>query len=137
MIDIRPYLSFEGTCKEALEFYLKVLGGKMAWMMTYAESPMAKMVPPDQGHKVIHARIEVEGQTIAAADTPPGRYVKPQGFWISIDIEDPERAQKIFDELGAGGQVVVPMAETFWAKRFGMFYDKYGTPWMVNCGKQP
>jgi PhnB protein len=66
-------------------------------------------------------------------DAPPQFASKPQGFCVSIQVDDPAKAERIFGELSEGGVVQMPIRETFWARRFGMLIDKFGTPWMVNC----
>ena len=132
---LNPYLSFDGRCQSALEFYAKTLAGKVVMSMTWGESPMAKDMPPEWGKKIIHATLDVAGQTIGASDAPPDRYEKPQGFNVTLDFDKPEEAERIFKLLSENGAVTMPIQETFWARRFAMFIDQFGTPWMINCGK--
>lgn len=128
-------LSFDGRCEEALAFYAKLLGGKILMKMTWGESPMAQHVPPEFAKKIIHATLAVGEQTIGGADSPPGRYQKPQGTWVTLDLDTPEEAERLYAALKDGGTEFMPLAETFWARRFGMLVDRFGTPWMLNCGK--
>jgi PhnB protein len=130
-----PYLSFNGQCAEAFRYYEKVLGGKVIMKMTWGESPMAKETPADWGGKIMHAHFEVDGHSIAGADAPPGQYSKPQGICVTLDITDPAEADTVFESLADGGSVQMAIQETFWAKRFGIATDKFGIPWMINCGK--
>jgi PhnB protein len=132
---LNPHLSFDGRCEEALRFYESCLGGKISFLMTYEKTPMAKMVPPEWAGKVIHATFTVGGQVIGAADAPPPHYRKPQGFAVTIDADDPAEAERVFRALAEKGEVTMPLQETFWARRFGMLTDGFGTPWMINCGK--
>ncbi|HVC09171.1 MAG TPA: VOC family protein [Elusimicrobiota bacterium] len=137
---ITPHLSFNGTCEEAFKFYAKCLGGKIAFLMRYGESPMAKNAPKewpaDWGNKVIHARLTAGGQEFAGADAPPDYYYTPQGYSVTLEVDNAQEAEKIFKALSEGARSVhMPLQETFWALRFGMFVDRYGTPWMINCGK--
>jgi PhnB protein len=132
---VNPYLNFNGTCDEALTFYEKSLGGKTLMKMTWGDSPMAKDIPADWGKKVIHATFVLDGQEIGAADSPPGRYEKPQGFAVTLNIDDAAEAERAFKALSDGANVQMPIQETFWAQRFGMLVDRFGTPWMINCGK--
>lgn len=134
-MQINPYLTFNGQCEEALRFYEKCLGAKIAMMMTYGESPMASQVPPAWSGKILHATLALGDQTLGAADVPTGDYQKPQGFSVTLNIEEPSEAHRIFETLVEGGTVQVPLQETFWALRFGMLIDQFGTPWMINCGK--
>jgi PhnB protein len=85
--------------------------------------------------KILQARLVVGDAVLMASDAPPGHYSKPQGFSVSIQINDTARAEAIFRALADGGTVTMPFAETFWAARFGMLVDKFGTPWMVNCDR--
>ena len=131
----QAHLNFNGQCEEAFQFYSKVLGGNVLMMMPFEGSPMADEVPPAWRKKILHATIQVGDQIVMGADASPERYQKPQGFSVSIDLADPAEAERIFQALSANAQVQMPLQETFWAQRFGMLTDRYGTPWMVNCGK--
>jgi PhnB protein len=130
-----PYLSFNGQCEEAFKFYQKILGGKILMMMTYADSPMAAQAPAGMGRKVIHATFALDDQTLSGADVPPDRYRQPQGFSVVANLDTAVAADRIFSALSENGEVQMPIQETFWALRFGMLVDRFGTPWMINCGK--
>lgn len=112
---LNPYRPFDGRCQSALEFYAKIIGGKILMSMTRGESPMAKQMPPDWGKKIIHATFEVAGQTLGAADSPPGYYQKPQGFSVTLDFDKPEEGDGIFKLLSEKGAVTMPIQETFLA----------------------
>jgi PhnB protein len=133
---LSPYLTFDGDCETALKFYAKHLGGKIEMMMTWGESPMGAKMTPDMGKKIIHATFSLDGQTIGASDSPVGYYQKPQGFSVTLDVKTPDEAERVFKALSEKGAVTMELAETFWAKRFAMFTDQFGTPWMINCGKE-
>jgi PhnB protein len=130
-----PYLGFDGTCADAFRFYARVLHGEIGMLMTYGESPEADRVGPDQRDRIMHAHMTVGGESLMGGDAPKGNYSRPAGFCVSIDVPEEAEAERIFGELSEGGHVQMPLGETFWAKRFGMFIDRYGTPWMVNCAK--
>jgi len=134
-VNVSPYLSFNGNCKQAFQFYEKSLGGKIVFSMTYGESPMAGQTPPEQQNRIMHTSLVVGGHTIAGADAPPQHFSKPQGFCVTLSISDEAEAERVFNALSEGANVQMPMQETFWAKRFGMLIDQFGTPWMVNCEK--
>lgn len=134
-MQLNPYLSFNGQCEAAFQFYERCLGGKIAFTMTYAETPMAKQVPADWQKKIIHSRLMMGEQALMGGDPPPDRYEKPQGFSLSISVDDPAEAERIFTALSEKGMVHMPIQETFWARRFGMVVDQFGTPWMINCEK--
>jgi PhnB protein len=131
-LKLNPYLSFDGQCEEAFEFYARCLGGKIEAMMRYGESPMAEHVPPQRHERILHALLVVGDQVLMGADVP-GRYGKPQGFSVSLQIDDPDEAERIFNALSENGTVTMPLERTFWAERFGMLVDRFGIPWMVNC----
>jgi len=132
-MQLQPYLHFNGDCETAFKYYERVLGGKIEAMMTHAGTPAEQHVPAEWRDKILHARLVVGDAVLMASDSPPGHYQKPQGFTVSIQINDTARAEAIFRGLADGGTVTMPFAETFWAARFGMLVDKFGTPWMVNC----
>ncbi len=134
-MDTNIYLHFDGNCEEAFKFYEKVLGAKIQTVFRFEGSPAASEVPAEMGNKVLHGRITIGDKTIMGSDAPPGRYSKPRGFSINIDSKDVAEAERVFKALGEGGQVHMPIAETFWAKRFGMLVDKFEIPWMVNVEK--
>jgi PhnB protein len=132
-VNIHPYLSFSGNCEEAFSFYATCLGGTVGDLFRYGGSPMAGEVGPDWQNKVMHGNIVIHGQTLMGADMMGPQYQQPQGFSLSIQLKDTAEAERIFAELSRGGTVQMPIAETFWAARFGACVDRFGTPWTVNC----
>jgi len=132
---INPYLFFAGNCKEAFEFYAKVLNGKIEAMLPHAGTPAEEHVPAEWRDKIMHAYLKAGDNILMASDAAPA-YQKPmQGISVSIQIPEPKEAERVFKELSEGGNITMPMDETFFAQRFGMLTDKFGTPWMVNCPK--
>ena len=136
-MQINPYLLFNGQCEAAFKFYERVLGGKIDAMMTHAGTPAEQHVPPEWRSKIIHARLIVGDQVLMASDAPPDRFEKPQGFSVSLQIDKPADAERIFKALAENGTVQMPFQQTFWAFRFGMCVDRFGIPWMINCEKAP
>jgi PhnB protein len=133
VMQINPYLSFNGKCETAFKFYEKVLGGKILMMMKYGESPMATQTPPESKDNIMHARLAVGDMLLMGADAPPQFYTPMQGMVVTLGVETPAEADRLFNALAEGGTVRMPIQETFWARRFGMLIDQFGTPWMVNC----
>jgi PhnB protein len=127
------YLTFDGRCEEAFRFYEKALGGKIVAMMTHEGTPMADQVPPAWRNKIIHARMSIGDTVLMGSDAPPDRYQKPQGISVTIGLTDPDQAERIFQALSEAATVQMPIQKTFWATRFGMLVDRFGTPWMINC----
>lgn len=130
-----PYLSFDGRCREAFEFYAKVLNGKVVAMISHGETPAGPHVSKEWQDKIINAHLVAGDQELMGADSPPemGDATK-KGFSLSIQIDDEKDAERIFKAFADGGTVTMPFEPTFWAKKFGMVTDRYGTPWMINHG---
>jgi len=132
-MEVNPYLTFNGTCEEALKFYEQALGAHILTMIKTEGSPAAEHMPPDWGDKIMHARFQLGNNVIMASDAPPGFYSQPAGFSVSISVNDVAEGEKIFNKLAEGGSVKMPYSPTFWAKGFGMCIDRFSIPWMVNC----
>lgn len=134
MTNLNAYLMFDGDCAEAMRFYEKTLGGKLS-LMNHAESPMKDQMPPGMAERIMHARLELpDGGVLMASDWMVGQpYPGKNGFSLSLGYQDAEEARRVFDALSEGGRVTMPLQKTFWAEAFGMFADRFGTPWMVNC----
>ena len=92
-------------------------------------------MPAEWRKKILHARLVFGDNVLMASDAPPGRFEKMQGFSVSLVLKDPDEAERIFNAFANGGTVRMPLGETFWAIKFGMLTDRFGTPWMVNCEK--
>jgi len=135
-MQLNAYLNFDNKCEEAFKFYQEVLGGSNLQIMRFAGSPMESHVPPEARNAVMHARMDVAGSTLMGSDGQQGRYHTPTGFAVSIGLNDPAEAERIFHALAEGGQVQMPIQQTFWALRFAMLVDRYNIPWMINC-EQP
>ena len=134
-MQVQPYLYFDGHCEEAIGFYKKALGGEIVSIMRYKDSPEPPppgMVPDNWGDKIMHCSLDIAGSTIMAADGPQAGKSGHAGYSLSINLEDEARAEKLFRALGEGGQVHMPLAKTFFAKRFGMLTDRFGVGWMVH-----
>jgi PhnB protein len=132
-MQVNPYLFYNGNCEAALKFYEKVLGAKIEAMLTYEGGPADMPIPPDYKKKIMHAKISIDDEVIMASDAPPGNFHPPQGFSVSLQVEDPADAERRFKALSEGGKVNMPFGKTFFSKGFGMCVDQFGTPWMVNC----
>ena len=130
-MQIEPYLFFEGRCEEAVEFYRKALGAGLVALLRFRDSPDPGMIPPGMEDKVMHACLRIGDTAVMASD---GRCEgKPafQGFSLSLNLADEAQAQRLFHAPTEGGQATMPLAETFFAKRFGMVTDRFGVGWMI------
>lgn len=134
MPQLDNYLFFNGNCAEAMRFYAQTLGGNIEAMMTYAESPDSGQGTGPDKNRIMHSSLTLDGRMLMASDMPPGHTAAPGGFALSLGYDTPAEARRIFEALGAGGSVTMPMAKTFWAEAFGMLTDRFGTPWMVGGG---
>jgi PhnB protein len=137
MMQLNPYLSFNGQCKEAFDFYAGVLGGQVEFMMTWGEMPEANQFPAETHNLIMHATVRIGDSTLMGADSPPGRYEEPKGISISLHFNDKAEGGRVFKALSEGGSVTMPFEQTFWSPGFGMCIDRYGIPWMVNTDQQP
>ncbi len=132
-MQLNPYLFFNGDCEAAFKFYEECLGGRIEAMRTHAGTPAEEQVPAEWRDKILHARLVVGDQVLLASDAPPGRYEKPKGFFVHLQLKDPAEAERIFHALAEDGAVQMPIQQTFWAPLFGMLIDRFGIPWMVHC----
>jgi PhnB protein len=130
-----PYLNFNGQCEAAFRFYEQCLGGKIEGMFTFGETPAAEQVSPEHRSRIAHARLVAGDAVLMGSDSPPEYFEEQKGMSVMLQIDDPARAERIFNTLADGGSVRMPFEETFWAYRFGMVVDRFGTPWMINCEK--
>jgi PhnB protein len=135
-VNLSSYLIFNRQCAAAFRFYEQALGGKNLVMMTHGETPeTAAHTAPEWHSAILHARLEVGDTVLMGSDSPTEHYEAPQGFYVSIQVDSPAEAERVFQALAENGNVRMPIQETFWASRFGMLVDQFGTPWMVNCEK--
>ena len=132
-MQLNPYLMFPGQCEAAFKFYEKVLGGKIEAMLPNEGSPMAEHVAPEWRNKIMHARLTVGDTILMGSDAPPDRYEQMRGFSVTLNIDEAKQAERVFSALSENGTIQMPIQETFWAVRFGMLVDQFGTPWMINC----
>lgn len=130
---LNPYLTFDGRCREAFEFYADALGGRITSMFPFGDTPAAEHMPTGWGDKIMHAHLSVGDRDLMGSDAPPGRYEKPQGFSVSLQFTKVDESERVFAALSEGGNVIMPLQQTFWAARFGMLVDRFGIPWMINC----
>ena len=127
---IQPYLFFNGRTEEALSFYRDAIGATVEMLMRSRDAPEPPAgIPPGSGDKVLHAALRIGESVLLASDGPvPGGF---NGFALSLYARDDADAQRKFDALAAGGEVRMPLSETFFAHRFGMLSDRFGVAWMV------
>lgn len=125
------YVFFNGGCADALQFYEKHLGARIDGITRYGDTPAAQQIPAEYRNRIIHARFSIGGAVIMASDAGPGLYSAPQGFYISLDAGTPAEAERIFKALSEKGVVRTPLAQSFFAARYGQVVDQFGIPWMI------
>jgi PhnB protein len=133
-MQIEPYLFFEGRTEEALEFYKSKLGAKVEFMMRYKDNPDPQYNPPNSGEKVMHSCFRIGDTQVMASDGNCTGKPSFQGFSLTFNAADEADARRRFNALAEGGQVNLPLSETFFAKSFGMVADRFGLNWMVMAG---
>lgn len=128
---IEPYLFFEGRCEEAIEFYRRALGAEVTMMMRFKESPDGAMCGSADPNKIMHANLNLRGNTVMASDGRCSGKPNFEGFALSLAAATEAEADRLFAALSDGGQVQMPLTKTFFAPRFGMVTDRFGVTWMV------
>lgn len=135
---IEPYLFFDGRAEEAIEFYKSALGAKVVAVMRYKENPQPQHNPPGSDEKVMHSLLRFGASGVMISDGKCAGHPAFQGFALALEASDEADAKRRFEALAKGGQVQMPLGETFFARSFGMVADKFGVLWMVIAGtKEP
>jgi len=130
-MQLHTYLNYGGNCEQAFRFYEQHLGGKITMMMKHGENPTPGPVPPEWNNAVLHARMQLGGTELLGADIPPDRFQPIQSAYLSLTVDSDKEAERVHDLLADGGQIFMPMQETFFASRFSMLRDRFGTSWMI------
>lgn len=121
-------LNFGGNCEEAFRFYEKHLGGKIIMMMRQNEAPNA---PPDAGDAIIHAQMEIGETKLIGNDVPGTRFKRIRSVYLYLSVDSTEEAERVHTLLAEGGEIYMPMEETFYATRFSMLRDRFGVAWSI------
>ena len=134
MAKLDIYLNYPGNCEEAFRFYEQHLGGRIAMMMRHEEHPNPSL-PADWAKKILHAQIEIGGTALMGADIPGAEPMR--SAYVSITLDTPAEAERVYKVLAEDGQIFMKMDETFFAKRFAMLRDRFGTSWMLLAARPP
>lgn len=138
-MQVQAYLNFAGRCEEALAFYKNRVGAEVTALMRWSDSPDPNMkAPPGHEKKIMHAAFKVGDTTLMADDGmgAPGK-AEFKGVTLALSAASDADTKRLFDALGDGGLVQMPLAKTFWTSSFGMLTDKFGVPWMVMTESSP
>ena len=130
------YLNYGGNCRQAFEFYVQHLGGKITELTTHGEVPQSDNVPEDWKNAVVHARMNLGETILLGADIPPDRFQPMRSAYLTLIVDSSAEADRIYDLLKDGGQIFMAMEETFFAHRFAMLRDRFGTSWMLLHERQ-
>jgi len=131
-VQMRPSLNFAGYAADALAHYQSAFGGELD-ITRFGDLPAAESVPADWGDKVLYGRLLTPFGEVDAMDAPPGRESPLGGnVAVAVDLDDDERAARIFAQLADGGEILMPFEQTFFARKFGMTNDKFGVRWMIS-----
>jgi PhnB protein len=130
------YVNYPGHCEEAFRFYEQQLGGKITMMMTHDQQPGASNVPENWKQAILHARLEIGDTALLGADIPNAEPMR--SAYLTLQLETAEEAERIYALLSEGGEIFMNMEETFYASRFAMLRDRFGTSWMLlGASKTP
>ena len=143
MATVNVYLTFNGICEEAFQFYKSVFGGEFPYIGRFKDMPPQPGQPPipdEMGNRIMHVSLPVSSETMIMGSDTGGEwandYKAGNNFSISINAGSKEEADKLFNGLSAGGTIKMPMADTFWGSYFGMFTDKFDINWMMSFDMQ-
>lgn len=139
MTTVNVYLTFNGNCREAFEFYKAAFGGDFSYLGTFGEMPPREDLPTlhdSEKDKIMHVSLPISEETALMGSDSSEAFGKPvkigSNFSVSINTDTKEEAEDLFNKLSEGGKVTMPLEKTFWSPYFGMFMDKFGINWMVN-----
>jgi PhnB protein len=134
---VEPYLYFDGRAEEALNYYQQAIGAEVLCMMRFNEGPAEMEIPPGTENKIMHAAMQIGSSLVMVSDGMCNEQAptKFSGISLTISVDDANKAEQLFHALGNGGQVQMPLSETFFAHKFGMVADKFGVSWMVIAEK--
>jgi PhnB protein len=130
-MQVQTYLFFDGRCEEALQFYRSALGAEVTTLMRFKESPDQSMISPGSEEKVMHSSFRIGETTLLASDGRNQGQPSFEGFALTLTAPTEAEAERLFTSLSDGGQVQMPLTETFFARRFGMVADRFGVSWMI------
>jgi PhnB protein len=138
-MDVQAYLSFQGRAQEALDFYKNAIGAKVDMVMHFKDGPpeMQSQIAPEMKEKVMHCAFHVGSTQLMATDGDCNNTPTFSGISLALNASSIAEAETMFAALGKGGNVTMPMSETFFAHRFGVVADKFGVKWMVLNPKNP
>ncbi len=144
MTTVNVYLTFDGNCEEAFNFYKNAFGVEFSFLGRFKDMPPTEGIPPvaeNQAERVMHVSLPLDGKTVIMGSDSGGEWGPKlevgNNFSVSINTDTKDEAKRLFNQLSAGGKVNMPMQSTFWGDYFGTFTDKFGINWMVSFAENP
>ena len=128
---VNPYLNYGGNCEQAFRFYEQNLGGKVVAMMKHGEQPGGKDAPGPSPKGILYAHITFGDTEVMGSDVPPERFQPMRSVYLSLAVDSSQEAERVHALLAEDGEIFMPMGEPFFAFRFSMLRDKFGTSWMI------
>lgn len=128
-MQLQTYINFRGKCAEAFRYYEQHLGAEIGMMMKFSESPDQTHVTPEMKDTILHGELSLGGTRLMAADIPHAEPMR--SAYLSLSMDSDAEAERVYAALADGGQVLMPMTETFFASRFGQVRDRFGINWMI------
>ena len=128
---LNTYLNFGGNCAEAFRFYEQHLGAKIGMMMKHGDMPDPSKVLPELKDAVLHAQITIGDSVVMASDVPADRFKPIRSVYLALSLDSDDEAERIFKLLADGGEIYMPLQETFFASRYAILRDRFGTSWMI------
>ena len=132
---LHTFLNFGGNCEQAFRFYEKHLGGQIVMLMRRAEQPDQPAKWPGWEQSVQYAIMNIAETQLMASDVPPDRFQPMRSVYLSLSVDGAAEAERVWALLSDGGQIYMPLEETFFADRFGQLRDRFGTSWMILAQK--
>ncbi|WP_289055330.1 VOC family protein [Carboxylicivirga marina] len=136
MATVNPYITYEGNCEEAFNFYKTIFGGEFENLSCFKEMPSEHPIPDSEADKIMHVSLQISKETVLMGSDSSPAFGPPcivgNNISVSINADTEDEAKRLFEGLSEGGQVNMPLEKTFWGSLFGMFTDKYGINWMVS-----
>jgi PhnB protein len=128
---LSTYLNYGGNCEEALRFYEKHLGARIETLRHYGDMPGATNIPHGQENYVMHAHVVLGGSVVLASDVPPDKFQPMRSVYLTLELDSVEEVDRIAALLNEGAEIFMPLQKTFYANRFTMLRDRFGTSWML------
>jgi len=135
MATLNPYLTFDGTCREAMTFYSKCLGGTLT-LMTVGDSPASAQIAKENHHHIMHSSVTAGSLVLMASDRlGTGEHIEGTNISLMLQCGSEEEIRSLFAKFSEGGTVNTEFKVEFWGAMYGDVTDRFGLRWMFNYEK--